>query len=191
MQGRPAIRLAVPGDLPLLPAVERQAAARFPPEDLPAGRHDETTSMEELQQACATGWLWIAVDASQQPVGFLLAQPHDARSLHIREMDVLPAKGGRGTDTALLDAVAGAAAARGFRRLTLTTFSHLPWNGPFYERRGFRAMDASEHGAVIADTLRQEAAAGLRHRIAMCKALAGPTTGCASPRSPGTPRTRA
>ena len=39
---------------------------------------------------------------------------------------------------ALIEHVAGWARAHGSPALTLTTFTEVPWNAPYYERLGFR-----------------------------------------------------
>ena len=44
--------------------------------------------------------------------------------------------------TALLDASEQMARASGARSLWLTTYRHLPWNRPFYERAGFEYVRA-------------------------------------------------
>ena len=44
---------------------------------------------------------------------------------------------GKGAGTALIQAAAGDARARGLPAVTLTTFRDLSWNAPFYTGRGF------------------------------------------------------
>ena len=56
----------------------------------------------------------------------------------------------RGLGTALIEAVARLAASTGARTLSLTTYAHLPWNKPFYERRGFETVPAAEWAPEIA-----------------------------------------
>ena len=43
----------------------------------------------------------------------------------------------RGIGTALVNAACHWAAGQGFSQITLCTFGDVPWNGPFYARRGF------------------------------------------------------
>lgn len=53
--------------------------------------------------------------------------------------------------------------------LWLTTYDHVPWNGPWYERLGFRRMPEAEHGPELRRTFEAERAAlpAPEHRIAM------------------------
>lgn len=50
-------------------------------------------------------------------------------------------------------------AEQGAPAVTLTTFRDVPWNAPFYERRGFRVLDESGLSAVFDRLLDEEGAA--------------------------------
>lgn len=63
---------------------------------------------------------------------------------HLEQLAVHPDHGRRGTGGALLEAVCADAADAGRDRVTLTTFRDLPWNGPWYERRGFAVLPRAE-----------------------------------------------
>ena len=91
----------------------------------------------------------------------------------MHEMDVLPEHGRRGLGAALVGAVVAWARRRGHHGVTLTTFRHLPWNGPFYRRLGFEALSESELTPQLAEHLHAEADAGLdpARRVAMRLAL--------------------
>jgi hypothetical protein len=54
-----------------------------------------------------------------------------------------------------------------FPALTLTTFRHLPWNAPFYQRLGFRILSAHEHTPAITAVLVDQKGRGLVQRVAM------------------------
>ncbi len=98
-------------------------------------------------------------------VGFLLATRYPD-VLHIEEMSVLPSHGRRGLGRALLERALDEARARGLRRVTLTTFEHLPWNAPFYAQLGFqKTRDVDD--CRLREQLVREAAAGLLRRVAM------------------------
>lgn len=99
-------------------------------------------------------------------MGFLLAKVVD-ESFHIKEVDVHPACARKGLGGKLLEHSFTVARERNFSSITLTTFKHLPWNGPFYERHGFVSLEESEMGAELSEILRQEAKDGLNNRIAM------------------------
>lgn len=156
-----------PDELALLPQIEAEAATIFSPEDLVPG--EEGLSLGVLRRAAEAGRVWVARSlAPPAPVGFALATLLDA-SAHLLEMDVLPAHGRRGVGRALVGHVADWARDQGFSALTLTTFRHVPWNGPFYRRLGFREMPARDVGPELRATLQQEAEHGLdpRKRVAM------------------------
>ena len=55
----------------------------------------------------------------------------------------------RGVGTSLLNAVQRQAIHAGGRVLWLTTYGHLPWNRPFYERAGFAVIGESRWGPQI------------------------------------------
>jgi len=162
------IRCARVEDLSHLASIERLAASRFDPEALPAALATATVPSTRLQAAQAGGMLWVASAQSRQPVGFLLAEALDG-DFHVAEMSVLPAHGRRGIGAALLQTAIEHARASGCKRVTLTTFAAVPWNGPFYAGQGFRVMAADEVGPGLAGRLEQERALGLKDRVAMCR----------------------
>jgi ribosomal protein S18 acetylase RimI-like enzyme len=88
---------------------------------------------------------------------------------------------GRGVGRRLLEAARRFAEERRLVAMTLTTFRDVPWNGPFYERAGFREVAPEELGPRLKALLRAEVAMGMPgdQRCAM-KALL----------SNSTPRTR-
>lgn len=164
------IRPAAPEDFARLAEIERAAAARFDPQDLPPALVAATLAVEELTAACAAGLLWVAADADGAH-GFLLARRHDD-SLHLQEMDVCPNRQGQGLGSALIAHAEAAARGLGLLRLTLTTFEHLAWNAPYYQGRGFQTLAAADCPPFLLTLLRTEAEHGLKRRVAMQKPLA-------------------
>jgi GNAT superfamily N-acetyltransferase len=160
------IVIAEPGHCSLLPEIEYQSAQVFSPEDLPEPLRSVPTSESVFREAQVKGLLWILIDPENLPVGFLLAEVID-ESFHIKEVDVHPAHARKGLGGKLLEHSFTVARERNFSSITLTTFKHLPWNGPFYERHGFVSLEESEMGAELSEILRQEAKDGLKNRIAM------------------------
>lgn len=82
-----------------------------------------------------------------------LAERDGGRDAHLAEFDVLPAHQGRGVGARLLDACADWGRARGAARMTLTTYRDVPWNQPYYERRGFREIPEADGNAETAHEL--------------------------------------
>ena len=138
-----AIALASPDDVGALPEIERLAGLQFkayPELGIPEQMYDQPNSVDTFAAAQRAGRLWVA-RAEALPVGFALVVEVD-RFAHLDELDVLPSHGGRGIGTALLAAVCSWATDAGYRAVTLRTFRDIPWNAPFYQKRGFRVVES-------------------------------------------------
>jgi GNAT superfamily N-acetyltransferase len=147
IQGGYEIRRAVRADIDCLPEVERAAGALFDAYRGQTGMTDDVianvNSIETFEKARETGRLWVAVAPGGQVVGFALVVEL-GRYAHLEELDVLPSHGQRGLGSALLDAVCSWAGNAGCSGVTLRTFRDVPWNEPFYQRRGFKIVGSSE-----------------------------------------------
>lgn len=139
-----AIRLAEAADVPLLASIERRAVQLFAGWTAQTGltpeAFDSVSSFEELEEARQGRRLWVATRGTEI-VGFAQAMVLDAVA-HLDEIDVVPEHMRKGLGSRLIDTVCGWARAAGYPKVTLTTFRDVPWNRPFYERRGFRVVDA-------------------------------------------------
>ncbi len=162
------IKPATERHLRAIPGIEQAAASIFSEKDLPSDLRYLVTDRETLGEAQRQDRLWAALDDKENEVGFALARIV-GRFAHLEEMDVHPDCGRQGVGRRLLHAVIEWARDGGYPGLTLITFRHLPWNAPFYERHGFKQIDATENSAELYDLLREEADAGLdpHNRIAM------------------------
>src|SRR5580765_1414318 len=96
---------------------------------------------EGLERASREQRSWVAVDDRGSVVGFAVAWVVDGEG-HLDELAVVPEHGRRGVGRALVDEVLTWSAARGLPSVTLITFRDVPWNGPFYEKLGFKAVTA-------------------------------------------------
>ena len=168
----PRPRRAAADDLASLGAIERDAAARFSREDLPERLRGDASGEAELRAAARANLLWTIDGPDGSPAGFLRASVH-ADAVHLDEVSVARGHGGRGLGRALVDAFLAAAREAGHARATLTTFGHVPWNGPFYRSCGFAPLAPEAAGERLRDVLAREARAGLRGRVAMGLSLAG------------------
>ena len=164
----PIIVVAQASHVPQLPGIELEAAALFPVADLPAPLRTDTTSLEELLDAQRAGRLWVALSEAREPIGMALVDTVDGLP-HLGELDVRPEYGRRGVGTSLVRTVQAWALDAGMPAISLTTFSHLPWNAPFYERLGFRQLANDELTPGLQAILLEEAQQGLdpANRIAM------------------------
>jgi len=172
MQGIPVgyqIGRPRPHELEDLPGIEVTAAALFPAEDVAPELREEGLPLSFFESASSAGRLWIArtIDPPA-PVGFALVILLD-ESAHLYEMDVLPAHGRKGLGRALVFEVARWAQVSGFASLTLTTFRHLSWNGPFYASAGFTEIADEGLGPQHREAMAEEAEHGLdpSRRMAM------------------------
>ena len=162
---RPTVRLAQKDEFPALQSIERAAASRFAETDLPAPLRDQTLTAAELQDSLNQGLLWV-VEVDTELAGFLAAR-EEASSLHILEVSVLPSHGRKGHGGSLLQVATREATNRGLASVTLTTFSHIAWNGPAYAKAGFREVAESCLTPELARRLAKESQQGLGNRVAM------------------------
>ena len=135
-----SIRLGNIADLPLLPQIEIAAASLFPEADLP--RHLRYMAKEKatLRKAIESQRIWVACDEGGTAVGFALADEVGGLA-YLEEIDVHPAHMRRGLGKRLIAAVIRWAVQGGYPALRLVTFSHLPWNAPYYASQGFVALE--------------------------------------------------
>ena len=156
------VRPATGDDLEAIAAVGVAAGERFRAIDDPriSERADDPPfEVDELAHHLATGGL-LVVDEDGEVAGFLVVEQVGAAA-HVEEVAVRPASEGRGHGTALLEAAAVWARHEGLAAVTLTTFRDVPWNRPFYERRGFRVLDEAELDDGLRARRESEAAMGL------------------------------
>jgi len=154
------IRLARTADIDKLGAVERSAASVFRSVGL-AWLADSGGTMDSavLENLCRTGTLWVAVDAGDEPVGFLAAHELDGH-LYIAELSVAASHHRQGLGSRLVEAAIEHGRRLRFNAVTLMTYRDVPWNGPFYAGFGFGEVDADAVGPGHNETLRRDAEYG-------------------------------
>lgn len=155
-------------DIDRLEAVERSAGSLFRAlPDLAWIADDRTAGPDTHRTAVSQGLSWVAVDAEDQPVGFLIAAVEDGADLHVLELSVGADHQGRGAGRALMQTARREAEARALSALTLTTFANVPWNAPFYARLGYTVLTAETLPAYLREALAAQAEHGLTDRVAM------------------------
>jgi GNAT superfamily N-acetyltransferase len=94
---------------------------------------------------------------------------------HLDELDVLPSHEGKGIGTTLLATVCSWAKDMGYPAVTLRTFRDVPWNAPFYQRRGFRIVESEALSLAHVGLEASERQRGLRTdlRVTMVYETAG------------------
>lgn len=162
------IEAAKPEHLAALPAIERAAANIFPEGMIPEKAIDHVLSSEEFENALVQKHLWVAITAGNQPVGFaMVIADAGSNSAMLAELDVDPEHQQKGLGRALVQTVIRWARAEGFKQLSLTTFSNVQWNAPFYKKMGFRILAHNELSKALTSILDKEAELGLKNRVAM------------------------
>ncbi len=105
----------------------------------PSGVPTEPIPEDRLRKGFGDGLIWVAVDERDEPVGFALCSDR-GEDLYLDQLSVLPAHGRRGLGSRLVRRCLAEAETRGHRRVSLSTFRSVPWNGPFYRQLGFKEL---------------------------------------------------
>jgi GNAT superfamily N-acetyltransferase len=155
------LRVARMDELERLREIERASGAVFRDIGMPEIADDEPMSVDVL----ARHHVWVAVIG--EPVAFAVAAVVDDCA-HVEQISVHPDHARRGIGRLLLDHIASWAARDGLAALTLTTFRAVPWNAPYYERLGFRALAPDEVPPGLAAVVAEETARGLDPAARVC-----------------------
>jgi GNAT superfamily N-acetyltransferase len=121
---------------------------------------DEPLSLDELRAYQRDGRAWVWAEGDEPPVAYLIADWVDGDA-HIAQVSVHPDAAGRRLGRALIEHVAHWAGERGAAAVTLTTFTEVPWNGPYYAKLGFRTVPEAELTEGLRRIRAAEAAHGL------------------------------
>jgi ribosomal protein S18 acetylase RimI-like enzyme len=167
------IRLARNEECHLLPEIERSSGRLF----ADAGMHDvageEPPEGHVWEPHCESETLWLAVDETEHPLGFLASGVQDD-VLFIYELSVAYDHQRQGIGRALLATAENKAAALGLDAVFLTTFCDVPWNGPYYTGLGYRVVEDDDLPAQLQPVMEAERAKWThpdRRRCAMAKAI--------------------
>ncbi|MGA8519999.1 MAG: GNAT family N-acetyltransferase [Pseudonocardiaceae bacterium] len=170
------IRLARTDELPALREVERAAGAPFRDVGMDAIADEEPPSVDELAAFQQDSRAWVATDNIDQPVGYVLVDVVDGAA-HVEQISVIPSHARRGLGRTLLETVVRWAEQQGLEAVTLTTFSDVPWNAPYYRRLGFHPLAEAEVSEGLRRIREQEVARGLDAwpRVSMRRSVASPS----------------
>ncbi|MEM7096744.1 MAG: GNAT family N-acetyltransferase [Pseudomonadota bacterium] len=164
---RHSIRSGHRDELDTLRDIERRAGAMFAEHDMLAIAQDEPPSVAVLTQYCDENRLWVAIDSKDQAIGYIIADVIDDNG-HIEQVSVDPAYAGKRIGQALIQAVDKWAVEQGLRGLTLTTFSHIPWNAPYYRSLGFEEIPSNNLSPGLLNIRAQEREHGLDQWPRVC-----------------------
>jgi GNAT superfamily N-acetyltransferase len=155
-----SIRPARPDDLPALGDLEVAAGRIFRTVDMDSVAGDDPIPVEELKPYQQDGRAWVYTDDRDRPVGYLLVSMVDGHA-HIAQVSVHPDHARRGLGAELIEQAVRWAKARGLTTVSLTTFTEVPWNGPYYARLGFSVLPEDQLTEGLAAIRADEANRGL------------------------------
>jgi 4-diphosphocytidyl-2-C-methyl-D-erythritol kinase len=147
-------------DVPHLQPIERAATLRFRDHEAFEAFWALDFSPALFAHEVARGSLWVAtLGDDDTPVGLAFTTEIDGNA-HLDEIDVHPDASGQGVGSALLEHVSAVARAQGYPAITLSTLEDVPWNAPFYAKRGFAIVPLAELTPGYIDLLEGEARSG-------------------------------
>ncbi|WP_299538972.1 GNAT family N-acetyltransferase [uncultured Streptomyces sp.] len=165
------IRLARRSELSRIQDIERAAGEPFRALGMDTVADDDPPPVELLEWYRAAGRCWVATGpagrADDRPVAYLTADLVDGAA-HIEQVSVDPAYARLGIGRALIDHLGARAERHGLPALTLTTFSGVPWNEPYYARLGFVTVPDRELGDGLRNIRAEEAEHGLDRWPRVC-----------------------
>lgn len=155
----PEPRPATASDVEHLREIERSAGLQFADIGMSAIARDDPPSAAEYLSAIGRGEISV-IDVDEAPTAYLRAFEVDG-GLHLEQLSVAAWGARRGLGRELIEHSARSARARDMAALTLTTFTEVPWNAPYYERLGFRPLAEAEWTPGLRRIRHEETAAGL------------------------------
>jgi GNAT superfamily N-acetyltransferase len=154
------VRPAREDDLPLLRDIERAAGRAFAALGMDLVAEDEPPSTATLREYARAGRAWVLAGDDDHPVAYLLADEVDGCA-HLEQVSVHPDAAGNGYGRELVRHLVAWAGERGLPAVTLTTYTDVPWNGPYYRRLGFQPVEPDRLTPGLREIRRHEAAHGL------------------------------
>jgi GNAT superfamily N-acetyltransferase len=156
----PVIRAARLDELAQLIAIELAAGEQFRSLGMDRVADDDPGSTDELASYAELGRAFVAADATDRPIGYLLVDVVDGAA-HIEQLSVHPRHARQRIGRTLIEQATRWALSQGLDCMTLTTFVDVPWNGPYYERLGFRYLTPEEETPALRSIRERERALGL------------------------------
>jgi GNAT superfamily N-acetyltransferase len=165
------IRPARPDDYEQIRRIESSAGELFAEIGMVEVAADEPWSDEELASYVSEARAWVATDDRDRALGYALVDVVEGCA-HLEQLSVHRRHQRQGVGRALARAVATWARARGMPAITLTTFTSVPWNAPYYDGLGFRRLDEAELTPGLIEIRAHEADEGLDPALRVCMRLA-------------------
>jgi len=168
------IRPAATADLGRIQEIETAAGGLFRALGMDPVADDPPPTIEELNAFLRRGTAWVATGPAGEPIAYILMKVR-GRWAHIEQVTVHPRHAHQGIGADLINHAEEWARRLGLGGLSLTTFRDVPWNGPYYERLGFRYVPDSEWPAELRGVVEGEASRGLASwpRVVMTRKVNG------------------
>lgn len=154
------IRAARQADLPRIRDIEIAAGELFREIGMDAIADDPPLSEAELAPYLRDGRAWVADDAADHPIAYILVDIIDGWA-HIEQVTVHPLHSRKGIGSSLIVHVERWAAAHNLHGMTLTTFRDVPWNAPYYGHLGFAHVPEHAWSDGLRQLVREEIQQGL------------------------------
>lgn len=153
-----SVRHANPGELSALIAIDDAASRLYETVgitfDMAENHPFVVAESERWAGAIENGLAYVAVDPEDVPVGFITLKRVDNEP-YLDQLSVHPDFMRQGLGTQLLNR---AIQWSGDRPLWLTTYAHVRWNKPFYERNGFFQVPINQCGPELLAILDEQRA---------------------------------
>ena len=149
-----SIRPACRADLDDLATLEVEAGKIFRSIGMPEVA-EHTPDMNALRNSQKLGQIWVA-EVNVEVAGYIVAIVVDGNA-HIEQVSVSPAHARQGVGRRLICHIEARGRDQDLLATTLTTFLDVPWNGPYYQRLGYRMLKVSEMGTELAAAIEHEA----------------------------------
>jgi GNAT superfamily N-acetyltransferase len=153
------IRPARPTDRETIRLIDDDATALYAEHglaiELAPGHPFAVAEQGRWLRSAELGRAFFALDEAGQPVGFAALDWLDDQP-YLDQLSVRRSAMRRGIGTRLLQHAADWARQAGGAALWLTTYGHVPFNRPYYERRGYVLVPESACGPGIAHHLHEQ-----------------------------------
>lgn len=132
-------------------------------------------AVKDIEAQIQTGNVWVA-ERDGHLVACILVGVLDGDA-HIEQVSTARSHQRAGLGRRLIERAENWAREQGHDRITLTTFTNVTWNAPYYARLGYRILATHELGPELAAVRAKEAVFGLDTwgRCAMVRDLTGGT----------------
>jgi GNAT superfamily N-acetyltransferase len=141
------IRTARADELPVLVSIDDDAATLYADWGLeltlPPTHPFSVAERALWSGALERGSVYLALDGAGDPIGFAALALLDGAA-YLDQLSVRRRAMRRGVGGRLLEAAIDWARSQSQRALALTTYNHLSFNRPFYERHGFQILADAE-----------------------------------------------